>query len=94
MAEWSAHLNAMWEVSPSNPASYLCCKMHMGKVACCHAGRQEVGRSHTRGESHVTYVMPLPSANKAAYFGFETQRKHHQKSKTGLSVAPQKDAFQ
>ena len=38
---------------------------------------------------HVTY-MPLPSMNKAAYFGFETQGRHHQKSKIGLSVAPQK----
>ena len=34
--------------------------------------------------------MPLPSANKAAHSIFETQRRHHQKSKTGVSVAPQK----
>ena len=34
---------------------------------------------------------PLPNANKAAHSGFETQRRHHQKSKTGVSVAPQKD---
>ena len=34
--------------------------------------------------------MPPLSANKAAYAGFETQRKHHQKSKTGISVAQQK----
>ena len=33
---------------------------------------------------------PLPSTNKAAHSGFETQRKHYQKSKTGVSVAPQK----
>ena len=31
---------------------------------------------------HVT-CTPLPSANKAAYSGFETQRRRHQKSKTG-----------
>ena len=31
-----------------------------------------------------------PSANKAAHSGFETQRRHHQKSKTEASVAPQK----
>ena len=36
---------------------------------------------------HVT-CMPLPSANKAAYSGFETQ-----KSKTGVSVAPQKRTY-
>ena len=35
--------------------------------------------------------MPLSSMNKAAHTGFETQRIHHQKSKTGISVVPQKD---
>ena len=38
---------------------------------------------------HVTHV-PLPSASKVAHSGFETQRRYHQKSKTGVSVAPQK----
>ena len=37
---------------------------------------------------HVTHTS-LPSANKAAHSGFETQRRCHQKSKTGESVAPQ-----
>ena len=35
--------------------------------------------------------MPLPSVNNAACSGFETQGRHHQKSKIGVSVAPQKD---
>ena len=35
-------------------------------------------------------LMPLPSANKAAHSGFETQRRYHQKFKTGVSLAPQK----
>ena len=34
--------------------------------------------------------LPLPSANKAAHSGSETQRRHHQESKTGVSVTPQK----
>ena len=34
--------------------------------------------------------MPLSSMNKAAHTGFETQRIHHQNSKTGISVVPQK----
>ena len=34
--------------------------------------------------------MPPPSANEVAHSGFETQKRHHQKSKTGVSVAPQK----
>ena len=31
---------------------------------------------------------PPPSANKAVHSGFETQRRLHQKSKTGVSVPP------
>ena len=38
---------------------------------------------------HVTHTPP-PSANKAAHSGFEIHRRHYQKSKTGVSVAPQK----
>ena len=34
--------------------------------------------------------MSLPSVNKAAHSGFETKRRRHQKSKAGVSVAPQK----
>ena len=33
--------------------------------------------------------MPLPSENKTAHSGSETQRRRHQKSETGISVAPQ-----
>ena len=33
---------------------------------------------------------PLPSANKAVHSGFEIQRRRHQKSKTGVSVAQRK----
>ena len=32
--------------------------------------------------------MPLPSGNKAAHYGFETQRGGHQKSTRGVTVAP------
>ena len=38
---------------------------------------------------HVTCTS-LASANKAAHSDFETQRRRHQKSETGISVAPQK----
>ena len=58
----------------------------------CHAGHQEVGRCCTRTESQGicnTYI-PLQSANKATNSGFEKQRRYHQKSKTGASVALQK----
>ena len=35
--------------------------------------------------------MPLSSVNKAAHSGFETQRRCHQKSETGVSVTPKMD---
>ena len=35
-------------------------------------------------------TSPPPSANKDALSGFETQRGRHQKSETGISVAPKK----
>ena len=38
---------------------------------------------------HIT-CMSIPRVNKAANSGFETQRRCQQKSKTGVSVAPQK----
>ena len=38
---------------------------------------------------HVTCTHQ-PNANKAAFSAFENQRRHHKKSKTGVSVAPQK----
>ena len=38
---------------------------------------------------HVTHAPP-PSANNASHSGLETQRRRHQKSKTGVSVTPQK----
>ena len=40
---------------------------------------------------HVT-CMPPPSVNKAAHSGFETKGRRHQKSKSGVSVAPRKDS--
>ena len=41
------------------------------------------------GQSRDT-CMPRPSVNNAAHSGFETQRRHHQKSETGVSVSSQK----
>ena len=39
---------------------------------------------------HVTRTRLL-SANKAVHYGIETQRRRHQKSETGVSVALQKN---
>ena len=54
----------------------------------CHAGRQEVGRCRTRGESEEWRTGK--KACKRDHPGFETQGRRHQKSETGVSVAPQK----
>ena len=40
-------------------------------------------------EVDISCILP-PSANKAVYPGYETKRRRHQKSKTGVSVALQK----
>ena len=40
-------------------------------------------------KEHVT-PMPPQSTNKAAHSSFETQRRHHQKSKTGGISGPKK----
>ena len=55
----------------------------LGTVTSRHTGHHEV---NLREHAH----MPLPGANQAAHSGFKTQTRHHQKSKTGVSVAPQK----
>ena len=59
------------------------------------AGCQEVGKCSTRSGSrgNVHYVC-LCNANKAAHSGFETQRRRHQKSITGVPVAPKMDMCQ
>ena len=36
---------------------------------------------------------PLPSVNKAARSGFETQRRHHQKPTTGVISGPTKRTY-
>ena len=56
-----------------------------GKVTGHHTGCRGFGRCYTRGE--CTSGMPPTTVNKAAHCGFEPQRRHHQKSKTRVSVA-------
>ena len=56
-----------------------------------HAGRQEFSRCHTPDESEgMCNTYASASLNKAGHSGSETQRRRHQKSETGVSVAPQK----
>ena len=60
--------------------------MHVGRwpatkqLACVAPG----------GSQENIHYIHLRNVNKAAHFGFETQRRRHQESKTGVPVAPQK----
>ena len=66
------------------PASYLG-SLHVGNLTGTHAACQMVSRCHTRGKSEESVACKW-----GIHPGFETQCRHHQKSKTGVSVAPQK----
>ena len=61
-----------------------------GEVTGCAAGHQEVSMCSTRGGSQGTYNISISAkkSNKAEpKSGFETQRRHYQKSKTGARLA-------
>ena len=66
VAEWLARPPTKQEVCGSNPASYLCWNMHVGKL-CWPYTPAEV--------SHQRWCMPLQISNKAAHSGFETHRR-------------------
>ena len=51
-----------------------------------YTGKGVAPQVNLRECSSISHMSPQ-SLNKAAHSGFETQRRHHQKSKTGASVA-------
>ena len=61
----------------------------IGSAAILTAKRSAGVASEVNFGNCVT-CMPLPSVNKTVLSGFETWRRYHQKSKTGVSVVPQK----
>ena len=70
--------------------------MHVGKATGCYAGIIHQQMCRTRGESqgmYITYASEKFELGRT-HSGFETQRRHHQKSKTGVSVAPQMTCVQ
>ena len=72
------------QVSPTN--------LHVGKATGRYAGHTSQQMCRTRDEpQECISCMPLLSENKAAHSGFETQRRHQQKSETGVSVTPKMD---
>ena len=60
------------------PASYLCSQGHVPAPGMCLTDRG------------VCLCQSVNRAVPASGGGFETQRRRHQKSKTGVSVSPQK----
>ena len=78
MAEWVACQTAKKEVGSSNPSIPP------------HAETRMWGR-RTRCESQGTYITYTSTKFEQGrtHSGFETQRRHDQKSKTGVSVAAQ-----
>ena len=77
-----------WFGAPPGP-----CLLGKNSSAAMLATKRSVGVTPEMNiREHVTCI-PLPSVNKAAHCGFETQRRLHQKSKTGASVAQQKRTY-
>ena len=87
-SSWSQTVRQQWHDRSQFQAFS---QVHGREWLGCHAGHQEVSRCHTEVNLRewVTCML-LPSANEGAHSGFETQRRCHQKSKTGVSVTPQK----
>ena len=83
----------MGSVSECQAGSLQFKSLHPTSTETCMWGRQLailVKVLHHRGISRecISHTPP-PSANEAAHSGFETQRRCHQNSKTGVLVAPQ-----
>ena len=62
----------------------------MGLNSSTHADHYNVSRCGTRDESEGSIVESEKAHKRGIHPGFETQGRRHQKSKTGVSVVPQK----
>ena len=91
--DWENVYRMFTEISRSNPLSLpLLNSMHVGKQsAAMLAAKRSAGVAPDVNLREHISCAPLPTANKAAHSGFETQSRCHQKSKWGVSVAPQKE---
>ena len=76
------------QVQVQQPTSAETCMWGKGLAAmlALYTGKGVAPEVNLR--EHISHTPPQ-SLNKAVRSGFETQRRHHQKSKTGVSVAPQ-----
>ena len=77
-------------VASTNTANALQVCLRDGSAAMLVAKRS-AGVAPEVNLKECISCTPLLNANKAFHSGFESERRHHQKLKTGKSVAPQKD---
>ena len=79
------------EVSRSNPGNLplLQACRECGWLPCWPLYSQQV--LHQRWISGIHGMQVTKHGKRGIHPGFETQGRHHQKSKTGVSVAPQKE---
>ena len=70
--------------------SHQCGQVHGSKRLSYNAGNYEVSRCYTRGESEESITHKWGSTQQVIHHGLETQGRHPQKFKSGVSVAPQK----
>ena len=63
-------------------------QVHESQKLSCHFDLNMVSSCHTRGESAGHYDDE--ASKRGIHPGFQTQGRHHYKSKTRVSVAPQK----
>ena len=80
---------------PNSSPTNACSQVRGSVWLSCHADHHEVSRTVrccTRGESEgwICCVQETKHASKGIHPGFETQDRHHQESKTGVSVAHKK----
>ena len=85
IAQSIEHVTPIW--SPLLPHHMYAEKI--GLLAMLTAKRSAGVKPEVNLREHIT-CTPLSSANMAAHSGFEIQRRHQQKSKTGVSVPPTK----
>ena len=82
VAEWLAHLTTKGDFSHPTPAETCMWGKRPAAMLAIYTGKSVTPEVNLR--EHISCMSP-PSTNKAAQSSFKTQRRHHQKSKTGVS---------
>ena len=91
IAQSVEHLSCHNRSQSEAPPMLVCKYIDENGLAAMLATKRLAGVTSEVNLREHTSQMPWRSVDKAAHSGFETQRRHHQKSKTWASVAPQKE---